>query len=640
MERESFESRKTAAYLNKHYICIKVDREERLDVDGIYMRAIQLFTRGGGGWPMTVWLTPQRKPFYGGTYFPPVSRWGRKSFLAMLKLMKQRFSRDPMGVVRQAQQMTWRLQRMAQLPPAKGVPGKDSLARAAQTYNRSFDPVYGGRRGRPKFPSSLSVPFMLRYAYHTKDPKARVIATTTLTKMAHGGIYDQVGGGFHRYSVDSRWLVPHFEKMLYDNALLVVAYLDGYQTTKRPMYARVVNEVLGYVMRERTSAQGAFYSATDADSEGHEGKFFVWTPAELDRLLGKKASSWLKAYYNVTPRGNFEGKTILHVTRPLVQVAQSLRIKPKVLRASLQRSRGILYKARSKRVPPLSDDKIITSWNALMISAFARASIVLGNARYATVAARAATFLHRRMRRKDGRLYRTYKQGRARLNAYLEDYAFLIAAELDLYEATQQVVWLKRALALQKVLQTYYWDRRGGYFRTSHDHESLLYRPKPRYDGAVPTGNSIQALNLLRLATLTKKAQYRKWAVATFRYFGRRLRYSPTALSEMLLALDTYYDEPKEVILIKPRASSSVQPFLAALRKVFLPNRVLVVTTAGTQQKQLSSRVPLVHLKKPLSGKVTAYVCKRGVCELPTHDPAVFAKQLQKRTTWALRKLR
>ena len=634
MERESFENKKIAAFLNKHYICIKVDREERLDVDGIYMRAIQIFSRGGGGWPMSVWLTPQRQPFFGGTYFPPKDRWGRRGFSSILKIMRDRFKRDPNGVARTARDMASRLRRMAQLPPAPGMPTSKTLAAAAKIYNRRFDPVHGGMRGRPKFPSSLSVSMMLRYARRTRDPKALQIAKLTLTRMANGGMYDHVAGGFHRYSVDSRWLVPHFEKMLYDNALLAVAYLDGYQLTKDPMYARVAKEILRYVSKERTSPQGGFYSATDADSEGHEGKFFVWTPAQIDKALGKKKRStlWFKRYYNVTKRGNFEGKNILHVTRPMAEVARSFKVPLAQFREAIGEGKQSLFRVRARRIPPLSDEKIITSWNGLMISAFARAALVFEDNSYAQKAAKAARFVLSKMRKPNGRLYRTHMSGRSKFNAYLEDYAFMIAALLDLHEATQELRWFREAVALQSLVQRHYWDRRGGYFRTSQDHEKLLYRPKPRYDGAVPTGNSVHALNLMRLYILTTQEKYRRWAEATFKYFGSRLKRWPIALSEMLLAVDFYYDAPKEIILVKPTADASIQPFLARLKKLFLPNRALVVVTQGAEQKRLGAIFPLVKKKKPLSQKVTAYVCLRRVCELPTTDPKIFEKQIAKIT--------
>lgn len=632
MERESFENPKIAAYINKHYIAIKVDREERLDVDGIYMKAVQIFSRGGGGWPMSVWLTPTRRPFFGGTYFPPRDRWGRKGFLSVLKSMYTQFKKNPIKIANKAYFTAQRIRAMTQTAPNPGVPQASLLIQASYLYGRFFDSINGGMRGRPKFPSSFGNAFLLRYHRRSKNAKALNMAVTTLEKMAYGGIYDQVAGGFHRYSVDARWLVPHFEKMLYDNAQLATLYTEGYLLTRKPLFAQITHEILAYVVREMTSPKGGFYSATDADSEGHEGKFFVWTPKQLDKILGKKLSKTAQAYWGVTPAGNFEGKNILNLPVTPSQVAKRLNTSTLALRTSILRAKSLLYKARLKRIPPLLDTKIITSWNGLMITAFARASLAFGREDYAKVAAKAANFILTRMKKK-GRLFRTFKDGQAKFNAYLEDYAFLIAGLLDLFEATQNTRWYSEALALQNTLQKYYWDNSaGGYFRTSQDHESLIIRPKPNYDGAVPTGNSVESLNLLRFYTYTTKEVYRKRAALTFKAFGKRLQRWAPSLSEMLLALDFYHDAPKEIILVKPNKGASITPFLKELQKTFLPNKVIVVATAGGEQKRLTKLFPLLDKKKPLRGKVTAYVCMRRVCELPTTNPAVFAKQIRKVT--------
>jgi len=623
MEKQSFESEKIAKYMNKHYIAIKVDREERTDVDGIYMSVVQRI-HGSGGWPMTVWLTPDRKPFYGGTYYRPYH------FLRLLKNKFDDFRKRPKSVEATANWRVRQLRQSAQYRSTPGVPTQFTVFAAARIFNRSFDARNGGRMGRPKFPSSFSPGYLLRYHRRTKDPKALRMAEVTLEKMARGGIYDQLGGGFHRYSVDSFWLVPHFEKMLYDNALLVPQYLDGFQVTKRKEFARIAREVLDYVIREMTAKHGGFFSATDADSEGHEGLFFLWKPAQLDKALSRRSAKWFKKYYGVTKRGNFEHQNILNVPREPKLVAKELGTSLDTLWKDIVKSRKILYKIRKKRIPPLCDTKIITSWNALMISAFAKAAMVFNDKRYKRQAVRAASFLMRKLQKR-GRLYRTYKDGRARHNGYLEDYSFTIAALLDVYELTQNARWLRQALTLQKTLQKYYWDKaRGGYYRTSSDHEKLLIRPKPRYDGAVPTGNSIQAYNLLRLYELTTKDKYNKLAEGVFKAFGARLQRWPVALSEMMLALEFYHDKPKEIVLVKPNKNASVEPFLAKLRKLYLPNRILVVTTQGKALKALQRLIPIVENKVAKRGKVTAYVCIRKVCELPTTDPAVFAKQISK----------
>ncbi|HAA54930.1 MAG TPA: thioredoxin domain-containing protein [Myxococcales bacterium] len=627
MERESFENKKVAAYLNKHYIAIKVDREERTDIDGIYMQVVQMLT-GSGGWPMTVWLTPKKQPFYGGTYFPPNNRWRRRGFLSVLKLMRKRFKQHPQTIQSTSTKLLRRLRSYAYVPGASSVPSYHPIHTLVRQYHQRFDDVDGGVRRRIKFPSSLSSQLLYRYDRRTGHPRARYMASFTLQKMARGGLYDQLGGGFHRYATDAKWLVPHFEKMLYDNALLTFSYLDGYQVTKRAEFRRIVEEVLDYVSREMTAPGGGFFSATDADSEGHEGKFFVWTLAQIKKHLPARDAKIFATYYAMTSKGNFEGKNILHIPAAPEKVARQLKITKSALRDVIQKSRKRLYLVRKKRIPPLCDTKIITSWNALMISAYARAALVLGRADYRKKAVAASRFLWKHVQRK-GRLFRTWKDGVAKHNAYLEDYAFLIAAYLDVFEVTQDVHWLRAARSLQRTLQRYYWDAKaGGYFRTSADHEKLLVRPKPQYDGAVPTGNSIQVMNLLRLYELTTKPRFRLYAEKTMRAFGRRIKTAPMALSEMLLALDFYHDKPKQIVLIKPKQTASITPFLKVLRRSFVPNRVFVVTTQGARQKQLSALIPLVAQKKARKGRVTAYVCTHGVCELPTADPLVFAKQI------------
>jgi uncharacterized protein YyaL (SSP411 family) len=461
------------------------------------------------------------------------------------------------------------------------------------------------------------------------------MATRTLEKMAAGGMYDHVGGGFHRYSTDAQWLVPHFEKMLYDNALLTMAYLDGYQATGREEFARVARDVLRYVERDMTSPEGAFYSATDADSAApggkrEEGWFFTWTPDELRTVLGQERARIVVAYYGVTPKGNFEGRSILHVPRPLPDVARDLGLPPEKVRAVVEESRDPLYAARATRPPPLRDEKILTAWNGLMIRAHAQAALVLREERYAQRAARAAAFVLERMRR-DGRLLRSYKDGKARHNGYLDDYAFLIAGLLDLYEATGEPRWLREALALDGLLETLYEDREhGGYFMTSSDHESLLAREKPAYDGAEPSGNSVQALNLLRLHELTTEDRYRQRAERTLQAFAGRLSQAPAALSEMLLASDFHLDTPKELVIVTPSSRAEAEPLLARLRSTFLPNRVLTVAAEGADLAAQSRLVPLLQGKVTRKGQATAYVCERRVCKLPTSDPEVFARQIQK----------
>jgi len=639
MEEESFEDEEIARFMNEGYVAIKVDREERPDLDAIYMSAVQTLT-GSGGWPMTVWLTPDRKPYYGGTYFP--ARDGDRGvpigFLTLLGRLRALYDEQPDRVAESAEQLVLAI-RQSLAPPAggDGLPGADVPLAAVATYRARFDATHGGLQRPPKFPSSLPVRFLMRHHRRAGDRQAIDMATLTLEKMAAGGMYDQVGGGFHRYATDARWLVPHFEKMLYDNALLAIAYLEGFQATGREDFARVAREILLYVERDMTSPQGAFYSASDADSlapggRREEGYFFTWTPEEIEAAIGKERARIVAGRYGVTSQGNLEGRSILHLARPIPDLARDLEIDPGRLPAILEDARGELYRARAKRPAPLRDEKILTAWNGLMISAFARAALVLGEDRHARTAARAADFVLGNLRR-DGRLIRSHSEGRPGRNAFLDDYACLTAGLIDLFEATGGRRWIEAAIGLDAVLEAQYEDRTGGgFFMTSADHEALLAREKPAYDGAEPSGNSVAVMNLLRLHALTTDDRYRRRAERALAAAGPVLKRSPTALSEMLLAVDFRLDTPKEILIVTPPGpgggAGGAGPLLTALRRAFVPNRVLVVVQEGEALAALSRIVPLVQGKTAHNGKATAYVCENRVCDLPTTDPAVFARQI------------
>jgi uncharacterized protein YyaL (SSP411 family) len=637
MEEESFEDIEIARFLNQHYVAIKVDREERPDIDAIYMSAVQQIT-GRGGWPMTVWLTPEREPFHGGTYFPARDgdRGTRTGFLTLLKRLADLYREDPDRIVQAAAQRAARVR--ASLSPRNdpgGLPGAKLLEDAVDHYARNFDSKYGGMAWAPKFPSHVPVRFLLRYHRRTGSESALAMSVLTLEKMAAGGMYDHVGGGFHRYSTDARWLVPHFEKMLYDNALLAVAYLEAYQVTHDEDLAGVARETLDYVRRDMTSPQGGFYSATDADSlvpGGHreEGWFFTWTPKEIETTLGAERAPPVSTYYAVTLSGNFEGRNILHTPRSLDVVAGELQMPAKELRRVVEGAKPALYAARARRPPPLRDEKILTAWNGLMISAFARGAAVLDQPQYATTAEGAAAFVLAHMR--DGtRLLRSYKDGRALHKGYLDDYAFLIAGLLDLYEVTANLRWLKEAVALDRVLADRYEDKAGGcFFMTSDDHEKLLVREIPSRDGAEPSGNSVQVLNLLRLHEFTLKDHYRQRGERCFRAFAGRLERSPAAMAEMLLAVDYYLDTPKEIVIVTPASGHGAAPLREQLRRTFVPNRIVAVASAGSQLDAHAAVVPLLSRKVARGGKATAYVCEKGVCALPTTDPSIFAQQIRK----------
>jgi uncharacterized protein YyaL (SSP411 family) len=636
MEEESFEDVEIARFLNEHYIVIKVDREERPDIDAVYMSAVQKLT-GGGGWPMTVWLTPERKPFYGGTYYPPRDgdRGIKFGFLTLLQKLEGAYRERPQEVADSAESLARSIETSLSNTSAMGdLPTAPVLRLAAAEAARDFDPIHGGTKRAPKFPSNVPSRFLLRYHRRAGDAQALKVVTVTLEKMAAGGIYDHVGGGFHRYSTDAEWLVPHFEKMLYDNALLAVTYLEAYQVTGRPDFAGVTREILRYVERDMTSPEGGFYSATDADSlapngRREEGWFFTWTPAEIEATLGAERARAVAAYYGVTAQGNFDGRNILHISEPLAVAANRLGLEPGTLASRIEESKRLLYEARAKRPAPLRDEKILASWNGLMISAFARAAFILGDERYAQVASRAADFILNHMR-ENGRLLRSYKDGKAHRAGYLDDHAFLIAGLLDLYEATNDSRWLGEAIALDGVLEKHFEDSQGGgYFMTADDHETLLAREKPGYDGAEPSGNSVQALNLLRLHEWTTDDRYRQRAERTLRAFGTLVSAAPDAMSEMLLAVDFNLDVTKEIVIVTPNSRSDAETLLAPLRTAFVPNRVITVASEGGNLKQQARFVPLLEGKEARGGKATAYVCKKRVCDLPTSDPDQFARLLR-----------
>ncbi len=636
MEEESFEDEEIARYLNENYIAVKVDREERPDIDAIYMSAVQAIT-GRGGWPMTVWLTPDRKPFFGGTYFPARDgdRGAGIGFLTLLKKIKESYHAQQDLVINTSQQLTTAIQKILTPPAGDQLPGETVLNKAVDYYISQFDPVYGGVNGEPKFPSSLPVRLLFRYYRRTGRDDLLKMAKHTLHMMAAGGIYDHVGGGFHRYSTDKQWLVPHFEKMLYDNALLILDYLEGYQATGDEDFKRIIIETLRYVKREMTSPDGAFYSATDADSitpDGHpeEGFFFTWTPEELENVLGMDRAGIVKAYFSVGQVPNFEGRHILNTPKSAVEIADHLNISKEHLAAVIEDSKELLYTDRSRRRSPLRDEKILTAWNGLMISAHARAGLILGDSTYVDSAVNAAQFILKHLFI-EKRLFRSYKDKTARHNAYLDDYAFFIAALLDLYEASHDMAWIEKAVELDTILERHYEDKKnGGFFMTSNDHEALIAREKPNYDGALPSGNSIAILNLLRLSEFTTKDIYRKRAEASLTSFSKTLASNPMALSEMLLGVDFFLDSPKEIIIVTPQGKKATAgPFLVEFRKRFLPNRVLIVVEEGRDLKSHETFLPLVKGKFARKDEAIVYVCEKGICNDPTSDSKVFASQIE-----------
>jgi uncharacterized protein YyaL (SSP411 family) len=625
MERESFEDEEIAAVMNDKYVSIKVDREERPDVDAIYMSAVQALT-GSGGWPMSVWLTPAREPFFAGTYFPPRdgARGAQHGFLTLLSEIHATYLAEPERVAKASAALVGAIRsRMEGGETAAGAGISPTLiAETVAVYKRLFDPTEGGLRRAPKFPSNVPVRLLLRYHRRTGDGDALHMATHTLAKMAAGGMYDQLGGGFHRYSTDAQWLVPHFEKMLYDNALLASAYAEAYQVTGRADFARVTRETLDYVLRDMTAPEGAFYSATDADSEGpdgqsEEGKFFVWSEHELRKVLGAgpETERFLR-HYGVTAGGNFEGENILCVAQPDEETW-----------AALAPQRAALYAVRARRPPPLRDEKILAAWNGLMISGLATAGRIHDERRYVEAAARAAAFVLDRMR-PDGRLARSFKDQRTGVPGFLEDHAFVVAGLLDLYEAGFDKRWLAAARALADEAERLFADPAGGWFMTAADHEQLIAREKPAYDGAEPSGTSVAILDALRLATYTSDDRWRQIAERALASIAGTLGENPIALTEALVALDFARDEPREIALVWPAgAADAAAPLREAVRRTFVPNRALVCG-AEPEVAALGPLAPFAADKTALDGRPTAYVCVQGRCELPLHDAAKLAAAL------------
>ncbi len=551
MEEESFEDEEVATVLNSNYIAVKVDREERPDLDAIYMTAVQSMT-GGGGWPLNVWLTWEKKPIFGGTYFP--ARDGDRGvgmgFLNILERLTDIYKTDREKVEKTGNDLVDAIGRTMAIPPGTQLPGVDVLHKASRIYKQEFDPVNGGTQGAPKFPSSLPVRFLLRHWRRTKDKTLLEMARKTLVKMASGGMYDQVGGGFHRYSTDQQWLVPHFEKMLYDNALLVVAYLEGFQAIGEEKFAAVVRHILGYVNREMRSPDGAFYSATDADSidpQGHmdEGYFFTWTPEEIREALDQDQAEAVIRYYGVSETGNFEGRSILNQGPDPAGVARDLKVSEQALGEIIEQANHRLYLVRSTRPKPLRDEKILTAWNGLMITAYAMAGRILDQPEYIDQAETSARFILTRVF-KENKLHRSYKDGEPRHNGYLEDYAFFTAALLDLYDATHDAKWLEKAIELDAILEEKFEDlENGGFFMTAHDHEVLIARQKNSSDGALPGGNSVAVLCLFRLAGYTTQERYADRGRKALKAFSNILSFNPAILSEMLLAVDHFLSTPK-----------------------------------------------------------------------------------------------
>jgi uncharacterized protein len=630
MEHESFENEAIAHVLNENFVPIKVDREERPDLDQIYMNAVQMLT-GHGGWPMSVFLTPELKPFYGGTYWPPRSARGMPGFDQILAAVIDAWKNRREAALNAADQLTAELRNVGTVAEgdARGL-NAGLIHSAVNQLQRTFDHTYGGFGQAPKFPHPMDLQLLVREAQRSGKQGALDMVRLTLDRMAAGGIYDQLGGGFARYSVDARWLVPHFEKMLYDNSLLTSAYLDAYLVTNDENYARVVRETLDYIIREMTDPAGGFYSTEDADSEGHEGLFYTWTPEELEAVLGKERAATFGRVYDVSDVGNFEGRNILNLPKTLEQCAKILSRELAELASELAKSREELFAAREKRVRPGRDDKVIVAWNGLMIDAMARAGSALVEPEYVITADEVASFILSRLRRDDGRLLHTYRNGHAKLDAYLDDYASLANSLVSLYEANFNERWIEAAVQLVDVMLGQFADPSGGFFYTAADHEQLITRTKELTDSSTPSGNGLAATSLLRLGRLLGRTDYLDAAERTLTTAVPIMQRAPTAAGQMLLALDRYLGPAHELVLVGDMGRDDVKAAIAAVHRRNLPRAVFAVRdSASTDPTGARSR----HLDEIFAGKESPdgqpvlYVCQNFACQ----EPAVGLASIQSR---------
>ena len=616
MEHESFEDEATAAVMNEHFVSIKVDMEERPDVDQIYMTFVQL-TTGRGGWPMNVFLTPDKLPFFGGTYFPPVSRYNMPSFQTVLTSVADAYREKRDELLNSANDIVVEMRRVGSSEFSPAILSTELCDEAFASFDRSFDGTNGGFGGAPKFPAAMSLEFLLRYWKRTGSERALDIVKKTAEKMANGGIYDQLGGGFHRYSVDAVWLVPHFEKMLYDNAQLIRIYLHLFQITKEEFFKRVAVETLEYVRREMLDASGGFYSTQDADSEGVEGKFFVWTPEEIAEILGADEARVFNSYYDVSEAGNFEEKNILNVKNPAASAPGSEAKKK-------------LFVVREKRIKPFRDEKILTAWNGLMLAAFSEAAAVLDSVEYLEIAKANAEFILQNLVDGGGesstpqvRLLRTWKNGEAKLNAYIEDYANLADGLIELFQVSGEVRYLSEAKRLADEMITEFWDEEnGGFFFTANDHEKLIVRNKDFYDNATPSGNSVAADVLLRLAKLTGEEKYERFGLTVLRLAAAQLRRHPQGFGRVLSTIEFYLSKSKEIVLI----GDDDGEFARQVWSDYLPAKVVVSSGPSGENAGL---IPLLAERKMIDGKATAYVCENFTCQMPVTTVEELRKELQ-----------
>lgn len=628
MERESFEDEEVAKVLNEYYVAIKVDREERPDIDQIYMTVCQAMT-GSGGWPLTVLMTADKEPFFAGTYYPKNSKWGRPGLLDILTTIHKEWTQNKDKIVRNSKQITKSIQSRPS-PAKQELLERTVLDQGYRQLVRDFDKQYGGFGQAPKFPIPHNLLFLMRYWRKTGSANALEMVKKTLDSMRRGGIYDHLGYGFSRYSTDPLWLVPHFEKMAYDNALLCYAYVEGYQCTHNDDYARVVREIIDYVLRDMTAAEGGFLSAEDADSEGVEGKFYVWTRQEVLELLGPTDGQIFCEFYDISEQGNFEHSNILnYIDHDYGDIAGKYNMKVADLENLLHQCRRNLFKVREQRVHPFKDDKILTAWNGLMIAALAKAARVLDCREYSAAAERALDFIYKQLFREDGRLLARYRDGQAAFPGYLEDYAFLLWGIVELFETVQNPELLLKATALAGEMKRLFEDvDNGGFFYYGLDNEQLIVRPKEIYDGAIPSGNSLAAYALLRLARITGDNEWESTVESMLTAFAAQVQGYPQAHTFFLMAVDEYYTPPQHCVIVGNQADQTVQAMWREVAQHFTPDLITLVHDSAEDRRDYDL-LPAVQGKETINGKPAAYICRNLSCQSPIQDIGQFKQALQ-----------
>ncbi len=635
MERESFEDQEAAQLLNDTFVAIKVDREERPDIDAIYMGVCQMLT-GSGGWPLTIMMTPDRKPFFAATYIPKQGRAGRPGLMELIPQVAHLWKTRRAELLSSSEQITARLRETTSVESGSML-GEHVLRAAYESLVQHFDQRYGGFGSAPKFPSPHNFFFLLRYERRTGERRALEMVERTLQAMRLGGIYDHVGFGFHRYSTDQMWMVPHFEKMLYDQATLALAYTEAYQLTAKAEYAKTAREIFTYVLRDMRSEEGGFFSAEDADSEGEEGKFYLWTEPELEEVLGREDARLIAKVYNTQPAGNFSeeaggrrnGGNIFFLKQPLHELAPTFGLTPDKLAARAERARTKLFEARCMRIHPLKDDKVLTDWNGLMIAALAKGAQALSEPDCNEAAVKAANFILQRMRDKDGRLLHRFRDGETSIQGNLDDYAFVIWGLLELYELTFDATYLHHALDLTDDLITHFWDpEQGGFFFTPDDGEALLVRKKEIYDGAIPSGNSVSMLNLLRLGRFTGKVDLEEKGAQIASAFSRKVELFPAAFTQLLVGLDFSIGPSHELVIVGSREADDTNRFVQALRARFIPNKVVLLKPVGERMPEIVQVAPYTEPYTARGEGATAYVCSNYSCQAPTTDPTEMLRLL------------